>query len=120
MRNLATDGISNKVLKTLFLQKMPDSICNILIISAEDIEKLALMADRIIEMQAKQELYSTSSIVSPGADAITELPQQIASLIKKLEKLSVTRNSPPRSRKRTKWMKAYCIFFFSKKLNDAQ
>ncbi|KFM60730.1 hypothetical protein X975_01022, partial [Stegodyphus mimosarum] len=77
---------------------MPDSVCNILIVSDEDTKKLALMADRIIEMQLKQELYCTSSIVSPGADAITELQQQIASLVKKLKKLSVTRNSSPRSR----------------------
>lgn len=98
MRNLATDGISNKVLKTLFLQKMPDSVRNILIVSDEDIEKLALMADRIVEMQPKQELYCASSIASPSADAITELRQQIAALDNKLEKLSVTRNSRPQSR----------------------
>ncbi|KFM72312.1 hypothetical protein X975_06334, partial [Stegodyphus mimosarum] len=98
MQNLATDDISHKILKILFLQKMPDSERNILIISDEDIEKLALMADRIIKMQPKQELYCTSNIVSPGADAITELQQQIVALDNKLEKLSVTRNSHPRSR----------------------
>ncbi|GIY68935.1 uncharacterized protein CDAR_294091 [Caerostris darwini] len=92
MKNLATDGITDKVLTTLFLQKMPDSVRNILLVSDEGIEKLALMADRILEMQPKQELYRVSN-VSSGSDAITELQQQIASLDNKLEKLSVTRNS---------------------------
>ncbi|KFM83123.1 hypothetical protein X975_13231, partial [Stegodyphus mimosarum] len=55
------------------------------------------MDNRIIEMQPKQELYCKTSIVSPGTDAITELKQQIAASVNKVEKLSVTRNSCPRS-----------------------
>lgn len=100
MRNLATDGITEKVLKTLFLQKMPDSVRNILIVSDENIEKLALMADRIVEMQPKQELYCASNVVSSGTDVISELRQQISALDAKLEKLNVTRNSRSPSRNR--------------------
>lgn len=103
MRNLATDGISDKVLKSLFLQKMPDSVRNILIVSDEEIEKLALMADRIVEMQPKQELYSASNIVSPEANALTELREQIAALDDKLQKLSVSRNSRSQSRNRSRY-----------------
>lgn len=101
MRNLATDGISDKVLKTLFLQKMPDSVRNVVCISDDDIEKIATMADRIVENQPKKELYSASSDVPPiPVDAVSELKQQIAILENKLDQLTVTSSRKPRSQAR--------------------
>ncbi|XP_076545673.1 uncharacterized protein LOC143305527 [Osmia lignaria lignaria] len=53
IRNLAGGQISENVLRSLFLDQLPDNIRSILAISeTQDLGKLALQADKIIEMQA--------------------------------------------------------------------
>ncbi|XP_055932083.1 uncharacterized protein LOC129962361 [Argiope bruennichi] len=97
MRSLATDGISDNVLKTLFLQKMPDSIRNIQIVSNEDIRKLAEMADRIVEMHPNREIYATSRSDIQQDSEINSLRSQIVSLERKINRLQLERS---RSRSR--------------------
>ncbi|GFX67756.1 transposon Tf2-6 polyprotein [Trichonephila clavipes] len=49
MKSLAVCGvnISEKVLRTLWLDKLPDSIKNILVISSENLKNLSVMVDKI-------------------------------------------------------------------------
>ncbi|GFT16892.1 uncharacterized protein TNCV_3193591 [Trichonephila clavipes] len=49
MKSLTGVNISEKVLRTLWLDKLPDSIKNILVISSENLENLSVMADKIFE-----------------------------------------------------------------------
>ncbi|GFW25417.1 hypothetical protein TNCV_3721451 [Trichonephila clavipes] len=55
MKSLAGVNISEKVLRTLWLDKLPDSIKNILVISSEN---LSVMADKIFEINSSPEIYS--------------------------------------------------------------
>ncbi|GBL79712.1 hypothetical protein AVEN_116358-1 [Araneus ventricosus] len=60
LRSVATSDVSENLIKTLWLGKLPDSIKNILIVSKEDTDSLAIMADKICDMSPKTEIYSTS------------------------------------------------------------
>ncbi|UYV61937.1 hypothetical protein LAZ67_1007106 [Cordylochernes scorpioides] len=57
LRSLATEDLSVKFIKTLWLEKLPQAIQQILIISEEELDKLAVMADRIAELNPKAEIY---------------------------------------------------------------
>lgn len=94
MRSLATDDISDKVLKTLWLDKLPDCIKNILLVSDENLEKLTKMADKIGEMNQRQELCAARS----STDLTDELMYKMASLEQQIAKLCT--NQWPRSRSR--------------------
>ncbi|GFX31200.1 transposon Ty3-I Gag-Pol polyprotein [Trichonephila clavipes] len=50
MRALAGTDVSEKALRTLWLDKMPDSVKCIVIVSEEHLDKIAAMADKIVEM----------------------------------------------------------------------
>lgn len=58
LRKMQTLGdmkdVSDKVLRTLWLEKLPDSVKNI-VISEEDLKKLAKMADKIMELNLHME-----------------------------------------------------------------
>ena len=93
MRSLATDDISDKVIKTLWLDKLPDSIKNILIVSEEALTQLAVMADKIAEMNPKLQLYSASS----NTNSFEEVLTKISNLEQQIEKLNFSRQSRPRN-----------------------
>ncbi|UYV62951.1 hypothetical protein LAZ67_2002602 [Cordylochernes scorpioides] len=57
LKSLATEDLSDKFIKTLWLEKLPQAIQQILIISEEELDKLAVMADRIAELNPKAEIY---------------------------------------------------------------
>jgi hypothetical protein len=88
MQALAGADVSEKVLKTLWLEKLPESTRNILIVTDEGLEKVAVMADRIMEMNPRNELFATKSETGRQQDVpvtmsdimtrITGLEQQIA------------------------------------------
>ncbi|GBM67394.1 hypothetical protein AVEN_233579-1 [Araneus ventricosus] len=83
LRSVATSDVSENLFKTLWLGKLPDSIQNVLIVSKEDIDRLAIMADKICDMSPKTEIYSTSDEHNSSnelLDRVKNLEQQIAAL----------------------------------------
>ncbi|GFQ74960.1 transposon Tf2-6 polyprotein, partial [Trichonephila clavata] len=61
MKSLAGDNITEKALRTLWLDKLPDSIKNILVVSSENLENLSVMADKIFEINSSPEIYSATA-----------------------------------------------------------
>ncbi|GBM73448.1 hypothetical protein AVEN_64747-1 [Araneus ventricosus] len=59
LRSVAISDVFQNLLKTLWLGKLPDCIKNVLIVSKEDIDSLAIMADKICDMSPKTKIYST-------------------------------------------------------------
>ncbi|UYV60622.1 K02A2.6-like [Cordylochernes scorpioides] len=57
LRAIATPDISEKLIRTLWLDKLPDSFKAILLVSDEDVDKLAAMADKITDKTTKSEIY---------------------------------------------------------------
>lgn len=97
MRSLGgNDVVSDKVLRTLWLDKMPDSVKNILIVSDESLEKLAEMADKIMEMSPRT---AEVAAIQQKPALIEELISKISALEHQIASMSVQRN--PRRSDRT-------------------
>ncbi|UYV84003.1 hypothetical protein LAZ67_X000860 [Cordylochernes scorpioides] len=79
LRAIATPDISEKLIRTLWLDKLPDSFKASLLVSDEDVDKLAAMADKITDMTTKSEIYyinhDTNKVL---LDKISELERQIS------------------------------------------
>lgn len=114
-----TKDISDKVLRTLWLEKLPDSVKNIIVVSDENLEKLAQMADKIVEMNPHMEFAKINKEPSYAAllDKISSLEQQIASLHVQQRPRSRTPNRHAgrhrsQSRKRYDPNGRFCYFHF--------
>ncbi|GFW84476.1 hypothetical protein TNCV_212801 [Trichonephila clavipes] len=59
LKTVATSDISDNLIKTLWLEKLPESIKNILVVSDENLSKLAVMADKISDMTPRTEIFAT-------------------------------------------------------------
>ncbi|GFR24110.1 uncharacterized protein TNCT_710291 [Trichonephila clavata] len=97
MKSLAGDNITEKVLRTLWLDKLPDSIKNILVVSSENSENLSVMADKIFEINSSPEIYSATadnSAVKNILEKVSLLEKQISELyINKRKSRSKFKNS---------------------------
>ncbi|GBM38200.1 Retrovirus-related Pol polyprotein from transposon 412 [Araneus ventricosus] len=122
LRSVATSDVSENLIKALWLGKLPDSIKNILIVSKEDTDSLAIMADKICDMSPKTEIYSTSyenNSSNELLDRVKNLEQQISALCIRTGARPRTRNNNYfRNRSRSRNHKPL-IFAFHQKLDKA-
>jgi len=78
LKNLAGN---NDILKCLFLDQMPVRIREILIASPEELDKLAALADRLIDIdQPSSAVFATTQVKS-------QLENQLAALTSKVDRL---------------------------------
>lgn len=122
MRSLgSTKDISDKVLRTLWLEKMPDNIKNILIVSDGTLETQAAMADKIVETNPRSE----QAVVNNPSTTYASLMPKICSLEQQIASMQVHPSVRPRhcsphrrshsrrkSRKRFDPAGKYCFFHF--------
>lgn len=113
MQSLASNDVSNKVLRTLWLDKLPESVRNILLVSDEGLDKLAVMADKITDMSSVRDVYdvkkaessdetpksSTEKLIQDLTNRIQSLELQLASVNHRSR--SQIRSGSPYSRKRS-------------------
>lgn len=52
MKELAASGVNGDILKSLWLQRLPVQVQTILVISTEDVDKLTVMADKILDVSS--------------------------------------------------------------------
>lgn len=106
MKSLATTDISDKLLKTLWMEKLPHHIKHILVVSDESIDKLAMMADKIFDLHSQTELYETHSTEVKNSSAskneISQLFEKISSLEQRIEELHFHRQPNGRGRSKDK------------------
>ncbi|GFX56273.1 hypothetical protein TNCV_2242071 [Trichonephila clavipes] len=122
MRALAGTDVSEKALRTLWLDKMPDSVKCIAIVSEEHLDKIAAMADKIVEMEP-----GTIDVAAVQKDSIRvdQLMAKIATLEGQIASLKLQRkfrspipNHHQRSRSRSKSRHRYnpqgryCFYHF--------
>lgn len=112
MKSLATNDISDIVLKTLWMEKLPHHIKHILVVSDEGIDKLAIMADKIFEMHSQTELYEAHSSevknTSASPNTISLLLEKISSLEQRIEELHFHSQPNERSRSSEKNNRSFC------------
>ncbi|XP_035211021.1 uncharacterized protein LOC118185286 [Stegodyphus dumicola] len=61
LKSVATSDVSENLTKTLWLEKLPDSMRNIILVSDEELPKLAIMADKISAMTPSKDLWCINS-----------------------------------------------------------
>ncbi|GFV12135.1 uncharacterized protein TNCV_784631 [Trichonephila clavipes] len=110
MRALAGTDVSEKALRTLWLDKMPDFVKCMVIVSEEHLDKIAAMADKIIEMAPR----TVDIAAVQDSTGVYELLSKLVSLEEQLASLKLLRkfrSSSPhhhqRSRSRSKSRRRY-------------
>ncbi|GFR18364.1 uncharacterized protein TNCT_445431 [Trichonephila clavata] len=83
LKTFATSDISENSVKNLWLEKLPGPIKNILVVSDENLGKLAVMADKISDMTPRTEIFATGKSSDLGGD--TSSKDQLLDRIQSLE-----------------------------------
>ena len=117
LKTLATSNISETLLKTLWLEKLPDYMKNIILVSNEELPKLAAMADKIADMNPSRNVCAVSASNADLLERISFLEKKISSLTMQSRQRSPARQ-PDRSRRRSTSRKRYnpkgslCFYHF--------
>lgn len=87
--------LSDQMLRSLWLDKMPDAVKHILVVSEESLDKLAAKADKIVELNCRQELESVSEnkVVDDLNNRAAALELQVSSMSNSRHPRSHNRNS---------------------------
>lgn len=120
MKSLGVD-MTDTMLRSLWLEKMPDSVKQILVVSEETLDKLAIMADKIVELNSRQELSSVSenTVVEELRNKIAALELQISTITARHSRSRTHDFSGQRSKSRSKSRRRfdkkgkYCYYHFT-------
>lgn len=88
MRQLAGVKLSDELLKTLWLQRLPVQTQAILAVSEDSLDKLALMADKIGESAGAAPSHCYAVAQAEPVSEITQLRQQVAELTEQMKQLT--------------------------------
>ena len=88
LRNNAPNQCNDKILKSLFLENLPESIRTILaVMDSEDLDKLALAANKIMENQASPMMLNQVKLPQENSQ-FTQLQESVNQRTKQLQKLT--------------------------------
>ncbi|KMQ85926.1 hypothetical protein RF55_15255 [Lasius niger] len=113
MRDLAQTGISEDVLKSLWLQRLPQQVQAILTATKHDLEELSQLADRISDvLPSEVNAITTEPTKTPTADSqLSLLTDRIAQLETRLARsTSRERQRKNRSRSTSRDKSDYCWY----------
>ncbi|XP_018367051.1 PREDICTED: uncharacterized protein LOC108763704 [Trachymyrmex cornetzi] len=101
LRNLAEGQVSDQILKSIFMERLPENIRAILAISeVTDLSKLAAQADKVMEVA--KPFPGSIQAVSPETDDNTSLVNKVSADIAELTKQIAKLTKQVRSRSRSK------------------
>lgn len=123
MRELAGTSLSDDALKSLWIDRLPESVRAVVAISNDDINTCAILADKIVEITApKQQVYEVKASTSNDNSTLSKLTAQIEELSKSVQQLQTNRgrssNKPNsntnnnRSRSKSGQNRPYCRFHY--------
>ncbi|GFX80560.1 uncharacterized protein TNCV_3929681 [Trichonephila clavipes] len=96
LKTVATSDISENLIKTLWLEKLSEPIKNILVVSDENLGKLAVMTDKISYMTPRKESFATGRSSDSGEGTSSKdqlLLDRIQSLEEQICQLSILHKS---------------------------
>lgn len=120
MKQLAGKTLGDDFLKTLWLQRLPTQVQAILSVSEDNLEKLAVMADKIHETTGAtvEEVYSQKT----SSSEVSELRAQVAELTRQIERLARGRERQKRDtslrRRRSQTPKTNGLCWYHWKFGD--
>ncbi|XP_011051610.1 PREDICTED: uncharacterized protein LOC105144423 [Acromyrmex echinatior] len=85
MRDLAQNGASEEVLKSLWLQRLPQQVQGILASSKHELEELSQLADRITDVLST----GVNAVATVAPTKTSSVDPQISALIDRVDKLVV-------------------------------
>ncbi|XP_018358555.1 PREDICTED: uncharacterized protein LOC108758226 [Trachymyrmex cornetzi] len=98
MRDLAENKVSDELLKSLWMQRLPTNTQTVLSTSEDTLDKLATMADRIHDIVPTNVCME----VTPAATGTSPWDGQLSEIIKRLDRIeSKHRKASPRRRERS-------------------
>lgn len=97
MRELAGGKVSDDLLKTLWIQRLPTTTKAILSVSDDKVDKLAIMADKIHD---QSDSVSINGVSVKSDDRIALLENKFEELIFKIDALAIGSQRRPRSSSR--------------------
>ncbi|GFQ65736.1 uncharacterized protein TNCT_291651 [Trichonephila clavata] len=101
LKTVATSDILENLIKTVWLEKLPEPIKSILVVSDENLDKLAVKADKISDMAPRTEIFATgksSDLVEETSSKDQLLLDRIQSLEEQICQLSVLHKSRMKER----------------------
>lgn len=84
MRELSKGSLSDDALKTLWIERLPEQIRPVISISGDDLNKLAVMADKMLELTS----FNQVNMVAAPTTSNQNSDAQISALTKQVEELS--------------------------------
>lgn len=84
MRELSKGSLSDDAIKTLWVERLPEQIRPVISISGDDLNKLATMADKMLEITT----FNQINMVATPSNSIQCVEPQIAALTRQIEELS--------------------------------
>ncbi|GBL99473.1 hypothetical protein AVEN_68764-1 [Araneus ventricosus] len=97
MRNLAAGNIVDDVLKSIWMQRLPTSIQQILSVSKDSLDDLAQIADKVNEVSS---FRPEVNAVVPENSEIQSLREEVANLRAELKRITSSRFRRAQSSKR--------------------
>ncbi|GBL79473.1 hypothetical protein AVEN_92633-1 [Araneus ventricosus] len=112
MKSLASDGISPELLKSLWMQRLPIQIQQILSVSGDNLQALSKMADSIFEI-SKDDLVASVSDNFQSSD-VNKFENRLAAIENRLSGLEVRRRSLSRGNTEVRGSnkRKYCWWHF--------
>lgn len=98
MRELASGKVSDDLLKTLWIQRLPATTKAILSVSDDKIDKLAIMADKIHDQS--DAACAINAVSTNKDDRISILENKLLEIVSKIDALSTGNRHRPRSSSR--------------------
>ncbi|EFA12902.2 Retrovirus-related Pol polyprotein from transposon opus-like Protein [Tribolium castaneum] len=80
MKRLGDSAVSDELLKTLWLQRLPTHVQSVLATSSDPIQNLAQMADKIVEIQHMSSVCTVATPTEDMSAAILQLTEEVAAL----------------------------------------
>ncbi|EFA07205.2 Retrovirus-related Pol polyprotein from transposon 297-like Protein [Tribolium castaneum] len=80
MKRLGDSAVSDELLKTLWLQRLPTHVQSVLATSSDPIQNLAQMADKIVEIQHMSSVCTVTTPTEDMSAAILQLTKEVAAL----------------------------------------
>ncbi|XP_076235099.1 uncharacterized protein LOC143179672 [Calliopsis andreniformis] len=103
LRNLAGGQVGETVLRSLFLEQLPENVRSIIAISdTADLQRFALLADKVVKMSAPRVAAVETPNMAPS-DRVSALEEKMAKLVDMVETLSMRQSRQADARPRASW-----------------
>lgn len=100
MRDLAGDGFSEQVIKSIWLAQLPATVQSVLSVSSEKLDNLAGLADKIVEVTSSSTSCNEVKRETSLQNEIVMLKNEISSLKNQIENLQQNRKTNFRPKNR--------------------